>query len=306
MFPYTSNKKSVDFLLQAHALKHWPFYWLWHRLLFSCCLLPSKGDTISADWPSPRQKDNNIYTVYTQHSQYITLSFSYFNHCCVDCHLPVSISTEVFLFVEFHQFWKILWVTSWWIHGSVLSGPTGLSSQSSAFWGVWQKWQVSVQHQLSSCVILQQYCLHSHGPPVQRLPRNAYYTMVQGGGGRRLSLIDLPAAGSQWHANNTNTLCGYSIDIGREFHGSDQWAGGLPADNRLGAKASRVCDLLHWVSSFRRNCSPGSYKGRISTYRSVNMQGDWKNKQGCSMTTCCWTVLLCAGRMTQSQWRTFL
>lgn len=83
MFPYTSNKKSVDFLLQAHALKHWPFYWLWHRLLFSCCLLPSKGDTISADWPSPRQKDNNIYTVYTQHSQYITLSFSYFNHCCV-------------------------------------------------------------------------------------------------------------------------------------------------------------------------------------------------------------------------------
>ncbi|TSK34727.1 Aryl hydrocarbon receptor [Bagarius yarrelli] len=31
----------------------------------------------------------------------------------------------------------------------------------------------------------------------------------------------------------------------------------------------------------QRNCSPGSYKGRISTYRSVNMQGDWKNKQGC-------------------------
>lgn len=171
---------------------------------------------------------------------------------------------------------------------------------------MWQKRQLCVQHQLSSCVILQQYCLHSHGPPVQRLPRNAYYTMIQGGGGGRLSLIDLPAAGSQWHANNTNTLYGCCIDIGREFHGSDRWVGGLPADSRLGAKASRVCDLLHWVSPFRRNCSPGSYKGRISTYRSVNMQGDWKNKQGCSMTTCCWTILLCAGRMTQSQRRTFL
>lgn len=125
-------------------------------------------------------------------------------------------------------------------------------------------------------------------------------------GGRRLSLIELPAAGSQWHANNTNTLRGYHIDIGREFHGSDRWAEGLPADSRLGAKASHVCDLLQWVSPSRRNCSPGSYKGRISTYRSVNMQGDWKNKQGCSMTTCCWTVLLRAGRMTQSQWRTFL
>lgn len=58
MSPYTGNKKSVDFLLQAYALKHWPFYWLWHKLPFACCLLPSKRATISADGltPRPRQK----------------------------------------------------------------------------------------------------------------------------------------------------------------------------------------------------------------------------------------------------------
>lgn len=42
------------------------------------------------------------YTVYTWHTQYNTLFFS-----CV-CHLTVSISMEVFLFVEVHQFWKVL------------------------------------------------------------------------------------------------------------------------------------------------------------------------------------------------------
>lgn len=84
--------------------------------------------------------------------------------------------------------------------------------------------------------------------------------MIQGRGGGWLSLIDPPAAGSQRHTNNTNTPDRYCIDISLTSHGSDRWVEVLPADTAPVSKASRVCDPLHWVSSFRGNWSPGSNK----------------------------------------------
>lgn len=87
-----------------------------------------------------------------------------------------------------------------------------------------------------------------------------------------MSLIDLPAAGSQRHANNTNTPDRYCIDLSR----LDWRVEALSADAALHTKANHICEPLHWVSSFRANWSPGSNKGR---YRSVNRQeGLWVNR----------------------------